>query len=57
MQLNAERLVRVAPEVTDLEKQRELLRLADEESAKAGMIRHQIRLLKDHLPDEQSDVA
>jgi hypothetical protein len=54
---HSERLVSRASELTDLELHRELLELADEESIQAGMIRHQIRLLQDHLAEEQSDVA
>ncbi len=54
---HADKLVRMASVVTDLEQQHQLLQLAEEEKARAETIRHQIRLLQDHLGEEDSDVA
>jgi hypothetical protein len=39
----------MAPQLADPEHQREIIKLSQEETAKAEGIRRQIRLLKDHL--------
>jgi hypothetical protein len=49
MESHSKRLSDVVPHLPDLEPQREMMKLAQEEADRAEEIRHQVRLLRDHL--------